>query len=249
MQADLSEIRGRLKEHPELVRQMTDSAITLSDPDEILQNLQVQIQDDFPALTDTSYTLKYVPEALESSLSPAFFLVPPIDSDGSNTIYINEKASTEQNLYTMLAHEGYPGLYSELYAYSFDNELPEAVKPLMRCSEASSYGLYALLDICIHYDGWDLATTTSYLENSYGFTDPESAREIYLAIIDNPGNYLKYYTGYLEILTMRQEAEEVLGNKFNAKSFHQFILNMDGASFRVIKPYFQTWLMTEKLHV
>lgn len=118
----------------------------------------------------------------------------------------------------MLAHEGYPGhlyqsayfndrepvpvrrllacggynegwgLYSELYAYSFDNGLPEAVKPLMRCSEASSYGLYALLDICIHYDGWDLATTTSYLENSYGFTDPESAREIYLAIIDNPGN-------------------------------------------------------------
>ena len=279
MQADLTEIRVRLKEHPELVRQMTDSAITLSDPDEILQNLQVQIQDDFPALTDTSYTLKYVPEALESSLSPAFFLVPPIDSDGSNTIYINEKASTEQNLYTMLAHEGYPGhlyqsayfndrepvpvrrllacggynegwgLYSELYAYSFDNGLPEAVKPLMRCSEASSYGLYALLDICIHYDGWDLATTTSYLENSYGFTDPESAREIYLAIIDNPGNYLKYYTGYLEILTMRQEAEEVLGNKFNAKSFHQFILNMDGASFRVIKPYFQTWLMTEKLHV
>ena len=109
MQADLSEIRVRLKEHPELVRQMTDSAITLSDPDEILQNLQTQIQDDFPALTDTSYAIKYVPEALESSLSPAFFLVPPIDSDGSNTIYINEKASTEQNLYTMLAHEGYPG--------------------------------------------------------------------------------------------------------------------------------------------
>ena len=117
MQADLSEIRVRLKEHPELIRQMTDSAITLSDPDEILQNLQVQIQDDFPALTDTSYTLKYVPEALESSLSPAFFLVPPIDSDGSNTIYINEKASTEQNLYTMLAHEGYPGhLYQTVYS-------------------------------------------------------------------------------------------------------------------------------------
>lgn len=92
MQADLSEIRVRLKEHPELVRQMTDSAITLSDPDEILQNLQTQIQDDFPALTDTSYAIKYVPEALESSLSPAFFLVPPIDSDGSNTIYHQRKS-------------------------------------------------------------------------------------------------------------------------------------------------------------
>lgn len=278
MQADLSEIRVRLKEHPELVRQMTDSAITLSDPDEILQNLQTQIQDDFPALTDTSYAIKYVPEALESSLSPAFFLVPADRFRRFQHHLHHEKASTDQNLYTcwrtratghlyqsayfndrepvpvrrLLACGGYNegwGLYSELYAYSFDNGLPEAVKPLMRCSEASSYGLYALLDICIHYDGWDLATTTSYLENFYGFTDPESAREIYLAIIDNPGNYLKYYIGYLEILTMRQEAEEVLGNKFNAKSFHQFILNMDGASFRVIKPYFQTWLMTEKLHV
>ena len=279
MQADLSEVRVRLKEHPELARQMTDSAITLSDPDAILQNLQTQIQDDFPVLSDTSYTIKYIPKALESSLSPAFFLVPPIDSDGSNTIYINEKASTEQNLYTMLAHEGYPGhlyqsayfngresvpirrllacsgynegwgLYSELYAYSFDNGLPEAVKPLMRCSEASSYGLYALLDICIHYEGWDLATTSSYLENSYGFTDPEASREMYLAILDNPGNYLKYYTGYLEILTLRQKAEETLGNHFDVKRFHQFILNMDGASFRVIKPYFETWLMTEKLHV
>ena len=63
--------------------------------------------------------LKYVPEALESSLSPAFFLVPPIDSDGSNTIYINEKASTEQNLYTMLAHEGYPCLLYTSIAETF----------------------------------------------------------------------------------------------------------------------------------
>ena len=257
----------------------------LSDPTAILEDLQNRMQQDFPALADlTAQTVQCdiqdVDAGLETYSSPAFYMLPPIDALMQNTIRINRSSTADGiELYTTLAHEGYPGhlyqsayfndrepvpvrrllacggynegwgLYSELYAYSFDNGLPEAVKPLMRCSEASSYGLYALLDICIHYDGWDLATTTSYLENSYGFTDPESAREIYLAIIDNPGNYLKYYTGYLEILTMRQEAEEVLGNKFNAKSFHQFILNMDGASFRVIKPYFQTWLMTEKLHV
>lgn len=279
LQADLSEIRVRLKENPELARQMTDSAITLSDPDEILKNLQTQIQADFPELSDTSYTIKYIPESLQSSLSPAFFLVPPVDSDGTNPIYIGEKASTEQNLYTMLAHEGYPGhlyqfaysgsrnsppirrlltcggyndgwgLYSELYAYSFDNGLPEEVKPLMSSSEASNYGLYALLDICIHYDGWDLETTTNYLKNSYGFTDPEAIREMYLAILDNPGNYLKYYTGYLEILTMRQKAEDVLGSKFNIKDFHQFILDMDGASFRVIKPYFEAWLMVKQMQL
>lgn len=276
LQSDLTEMHTRLNENPELARQMTDSAITLSDPDEILTNLQKQIQADFPALSDTSYTIKYIPESLASSLSPAFFLTPAVDSDETGPIYINEQASTEQNLYTLLAHEGYPGhlyqfaylqgrksnpvrrllacdgynegwgLYSELYAYSFDNGLSEEVRPLMRCSEASNYGLYAFLDICIHYDGWDLETTTDYLENSYGFTDPEAVREIYLSIIDNPCNYLKYYTGYLEILTMRNKAEETLGSKFNIKDFHQFILDMNGASFRVIKPYFETWLMMKQ---
>lgn len=277
LQTDLSEIRVRLKENPDLARQMTDSAITLSDPDEILQNLQTQIQDDFPMSSELSYTIKYIPESLESSLSPAFYLVPPVDSDDSDSIYINAKAGTEQNLYGTLAHEGYPGhlyqfaysndhgyspmrrliacggynegwgLYSELYAYSFDNGLPEDVKPLMSCSKAANYGLYALLDICIHYNGWDLETTTDYLKNSYGFTDPEAAKEMYLSILDNPGNYLKYYTGYLEILTMRQKAEDILGSHFNIRDFHQFILDMNGASFRVIKPYFETWLMVKQL--
>ncbi len=276
LQSDLSEMNERLKESPELAKQMTDSDITLSDPDEILENLQSQIQSDFPALSDTSYTIKYIPESLKSVLSPAYFLLPPVDSEGENPIYISKESSSEQNLYTTLAHEGYPGhlyqyayfsnrrsnpvrrlitssgynegwgLYCDLYAYTFDNGLSEAVKPLMKCSEAANYGLYAFLDICIHYDGWDLDTTTDYLKSSYGFTDPEAAKEIYLSIVDNPGNYLKYYTGYLEIMTMRQKAEETLGTNFNIKDFHQFILDMDGASFRVIKPYFETWLMVKQ---
>ena len=43
---------------------------------------------------------------------------------------------------------------------------------------------------------------------------------------------------------MRETARETLGSRYTPKSFHKFILDMDGASFRVIKPYFQTWLLT-----
>ena len=118
------------------------------------------------------------------------------------------------------------------------------MKRLMACSESSTYGLYALMDIRVNYDGWDEAKLSGFLDTFYGITDPEVVREIFLSLTDNPGNYLKYYTGYLEILTMRTAAEEALGERFDIKRFHQFILDMEGAPFRVIKPYFQTWLLT-----
>ena len=72
---------------------------------------------DFPALPECSYTFKDVPRALELSLSPAFYLVSPIDDTSSNTIYINRNpryASSE--LFGTIAHEGYPGhLYQHVY--------------------------------------------------------------------------------------------------------------------------------------
>lgn len=271
---DMTELSLIVQNEPRLIHQINDSGIRLTEPQTILNHLQFQIAEDFPELTDTGYEIKYIPESLESSLSPAFFLVPPLDSENANTIYINAEASRKQNLYTILAHEGYPGhlyqsvyfnrknqcplrrlltcegynegwgLYSELYSYSFDNGLPEEVQQMLYHSEAAIYGLYALLDIYIHYDGWTLEKTATFLSEFYGIQDPEVVREMYQSIIDNPCNYLKYYAGYLEICTMRDIAKETLGPRFSIKNFHQFILDMDGASFRVIKPYFKTWLLT-----
>ena len=272
--SNMAQITVLVQNHPELQEQMNNSGITLTEPVEILNHLREQSKRDFPPLEDSSFEVKHVPKALESSLSPAFFLVPPLDSENTNVIYINDKAGEQQNLYTILAHEGYPGhlyqsvyfnrsnkcplrrllscggytegwgLYCELYSYSFDNGLPEEVKKLMAHSEASIYALYALLDIHVHYDGWDSEKMAGFLSKYYGISDPEVVNEMFQALIDNPGNYLKYYTGYLEICTLKDAAKEALGDRFNIKAFHKFILDMDGAPFRVIKPYFQTWLLT-----
>lgn len=270
--SDMAEITRLLQNNPELQNQIHASAIALTDPTEILDHLKLQITADFPELKHADYQVKHVPEALESALSPAFFLIPPLDSEQVNTIYLNDKAGRQQTLYTMLAHEGYPGhlyqsvyfnrknqcplrrlltcdgynegwgLYSELYSYSFDNGLSEEVQKLLTHSEATIYGLYALLDIQIHSNGWTPEQTHSFLTDFYGISDPEVTAEMYQSILENPCNYLKYYTGYLELCTMRDAAMETLGSRYSPKGFHQFILDMDGASFRVIKPYFQSWL-------
>jgi uncharacterized protein (DUF885 family) len=63
-------------------------------------------------------TIKSVSESLENYCAPAYFLTPPIDDSDNNVIYINNRNSPAGlELYTTLAHEGYPGhMYQTVYS-------------------------------------------------------------------------------------------------------------------------------------
>lgn len=92
----------------------------LSKPEEMLADLEQRITADYPAYpnqSQTSYTVKYVDESLADFVSPAFYLTPPIDNLKENSIYINQQSIPDPlELYTTLAHEGYPGhLYQSVY--------------------------------------------------------------------------------------------------------------------------------------
>lgn len=86
-------------------------------PMEILNNLKKQTKTEYPAPPDVNYKIKYVHKSLEDHLSPAFFMVPPVDDSSNNVIYINQNKNNISNpLYPTLAHEGYPGhLYQTTY--------------------------------------------------------------------------------------------------------------------------------------
>ena len=62
------------------VLNLTRSVPSASSADEILEDLTVRIQDDFPEIPeDISWQVKEVPESLEDWLSPAFYMVPALD--------------------------------------------------------------------------------------------------------------------------------------------------------------------------
>lgn len=90
------------------------------DPKEILSDLRQKMTEDFPQPPSASCTLKYVDESLSDYLSPAFYLTAPVDDRNNNVIYLNPAANYNGlELYTTLAHEGYPGhLYQNLYSGS-----------------------------------------------------------------------------------------------------------------------------------
>ena len=123
IERDFRELASIVARRQDLLDSLPDVSFALTEPHEILRQLMEQTALSYPAPICEDYTIRYVPKALEPVLSPAFYLTPPIDRDGSNTIYINQgsTASGQDHLFTTLAHEGYPGhLYQTTYFLSTD---------------------------------------------------------------------------------------------------------------------------------
>ena len=65
-----------------------------------------------------------------------------------------------------------------------------------------------------------------------GFGIPEDAAEnIYTYIEQEPANYLKYYLSYLEILSLKQDAQTLWKEDYSDYRFHQFYLDAGPSDF------------------
>lgn len=235
-------------------------------PTSILQDLQTKILTSFPELPDTTYEVKYVPKAMQEHLSPAFYMIPAIDAYNENVIYVNEaQIGNTMTLFTTLAHEGYPGhLYQTVY---FANTNPDPIRTILNFggyvegwatyAEMCSYylapltkdqatllqknssivlGLYTLADIGIHYDGWSREDAIAFYKK-YGIGDEDNINRIYDLILGSPGNYLKYYVGYVEFLELKKDWVKEYGSQASQKEFHKAVLDVGPAPFKVVEKY------------
>ena len=100
------------------------AVVMQNNPEQILGSLKEEIGNAFPAAPETDLQVKYVPEAMEEHLSPAFYMIPAIDNTEENVIYINEAHMGDTlTLFTTLAHEGYPGHLDQTVYYAPDPDL------------------------------------------------------------------------------------------------------------------------------
>lgn len=239
------------------------SVLEQTSPDSMLDDLRSKITDTFPEIPDVDFQVKYVPESMQDYLSPAFYMIPAIDNLTENVIYINNgQTASGLNLYTTLAHEGYPGhLYQTVY---FSASEPDPIRSILdfggyvegwaTYAEMMSYylaplskteasllqknssvilGLYALADMGIHYDGWSVTDTVRFFSD-YGINDPNAVQSVYKLIIGSPANYLKYYIGYLKFYELKKEMADTLGNQFSQKEFHRAVLDVGPAPFEIV---------------
>lgn len=281
-------IRRLLDEHPSAaLRYGKNDSVSFpcSNAAQMLADLQERMKGSFPAVSGetVSVTVKPVSDSLKDYTAPAFYLTAPLDDTANNVIYINTgKTLTNLELYTTLAHEGYPGhlyqsvyhgrrclagnsraageliwyggylegwaVYVEFLSYDYasalmrENMLEEdaVLIQIEKHNRSLQLCLYSLLDIMIHYENASFHKVAKVLEN-FGIEDSDSAAAIYSYIAREPCNYLKYYLGYLEILSLQEEAKTAWQEAYSDYHFHCFYLDNGPADFLSLREQLKSW--------
>ena len=255
----LKEMKNLLSKSSDLAIRCENYKWNYKDENEMIEVLKKAIKKDFPAVCDSKCNVCFVDESLSEELAPAFYITAPLDDYYDNYIYINDaKDYSNIKYFTTLAHEGYPGhlyqtvmsynyglspfrsllnyggftegwaTYTEMLSYHYAG-LDEDVASFLQLNQEATLSLYASSDIGIHYLGWNFEDMCK-LWNEFGITDDECIADIMDYIISEPGNYLKYYVGYLKF-------KQLKATDSNSMAFHKAVLKIGPAPFDIVEKY------------
>lgn len=249
-----------------------------TDPIEILDSLKEEINQYYPETSDESYSVKYVDKSLEDSLSPAFFMIPPIDTTVQNTIYLNNGSIKDDtsDLYSTLAHEGYPG---HLYQTSYYKQTNP--NPYRQCLNFGGYvegwatyaelHSYEIADFA-EYDE-EMAKISQIMStlnlgvssridlgvNYEGWElddveeylqsngfDSSVGKDIYEYVIEEPANYQQYFVGYLQFMELQDYAKQQLESDFDLKEFNKALLDAGPCQFEQVRKYVDNYIQSVK---
>lgn len=239
-------------------------------PEGILEALSLMARESYPSLKKVpTYTVKTVPDSLAASVSPAFYMIPAIDDYEGNTIYINELYTNTENgnLFTTLAHEGFPGhLYQTVY---FNDTNPDPVRSILdypgyvegwaTYAELNSFefleypipgdslcNLYKAdtiinLALCSRIDLGVNYENWSLADVNAFFEDngfnSYFAADVYSYVVESPATYLRYFIGYLEIMELKDSYEHLKMEQYTKKDFHQKLLDIGPADFATVRKF------------
>ncbi len=247
--SDLTEIYAQLRDDPALrfdtgeqIRAASEAALakakaTMGDWFGRLPKADCFVQE-----TPSGPQAFYFPPATDGSRPGAFYVNT---SDAS--------AWKRYEMEALAYHEGIPGHHLQLAISGELEDVPEFRKHATVTAYAEGWGLYTerlademgmysgplermgmlsadslragrlVVDTGIHAKGWSRQQAIDFFADN----SPQNLNGIAEEVdryIGMPGQALAYMIGRLEIVRMRQEAEEALGDRFDIKGFHDTVL-------------------------
>jgi uncharacterized protein (DUF885 family) len=240
-----------------------------SEPADYISYIQKHSADEFAPTDRLSYEVKLGSDDSPNDFAMAYFMLPPVDDPLKNTIvYFPRNISDDVELYSTMAHEGYPGHMYQTYAYSLEepHNISKVIGSLaytegwamyaqaqaLRYLDADPYaiaayvayekfiyGLHARVDIGVNFEGWSVGNVERYLAQ-WGFE--YAAESLYDVSVKQPTAYLPYGLGLIEFDELRQRAEAQLGDGFNAAAFHHELTSLGPLSFALLESQVESWL-------
>ncbi len=247
-----------------------------TDFDTMLKDLNTWNKNNFPTINDVPYNIQALPEETANNGVAAYYMNSPIDNTHPDVIRVNMTSGNVDDISTFktIAHEGIPGHmyqmnyikqnlnnnylstcvnmlgYTEGYATYVEFEALDSLdinnnlRELYRDLEVYQNTLIALMDIGIHYHGWDKAETEKFLsDNGLSVTSVDA---IYDQIQGDPGAFLSYYVGYMEIRELKDKAEKDLGSKFTEIGFNTALLESGTAPFSIVQENIEQYIKDNK---
>lgn len=233
------------------------------EPKAAIDGFASMFADKFPDMHTIDFTISPVHDSLVDIVSPAFYMIPPIDEATTNVIHTNMESENAGSLWSTLAHEGIPG---HMYMYNyFIRTNPAHVRSILNFTgysegwatyteimsfdyfdyEKETYGKIEALNtklnlvistrigVGVNYEGWDIEQTEEYL-SKLGL-DGEVAKQLYDYVVAEPCNYEMYCMGWLQFERLRELAKTSLGNKYDEKNFHKAVLDAGPCQFKYLE--------------
>lgn len=262
----LSNIFSRLREDPDLRFKNGADLVTASE--QAMAKAKEEMADWFGRLpqadcvvaeTPTGPAAFYLPPALDGS-RPGTFFINTADPGGWGRYEIE----------AMAYHEGIPGHHFQLAIAQELTDLPEFRKHARVTAYGEGWGLYTerlademglysgdlerlgmlsmdsmragrlVVDTGIHAMGWSRQQAIEYLSRNAPMSMSNITDEVdrYIGI---PGQALSYMIGRLEILRIRGEAEDRMGDTFDIKGFHDAVLSHGMVPLEVLARVVEEW--------
>jgi uncharacterized protein (DUF885 family) len=97
------------------------------------------------------------------------------------------------------------------------------------------------VDTGMHALGWTREQAIQFFKDNTGKTDQDITVEVDRYIVW-PGQALAYKLGQLKIRELRTQAEKRQGAKFNARAFHDAILENGALPLKVLSIHMENWI-------
>ncbi|MAA88305.1 MAG: DUF885 domain-containing protein [Haliea sp.] len=163
------------------------------------------------------------------------------------------KATPKYGMRTLAYHEGVPGHHYQSAINVELEDIPASRKAVGFTAYSEGWALYAeqlawemgfltdpydnlgrlqaellravrlVVDTGIHAKRWTREQALNYLVDNTGWATSDAIVEIERYIV-NPGQATAYKVGMMELLSLREEAEAELGEKFDIRDFHEVVL-------------------------
>ena len=258
IEKSVDELYDIMQNHSEV----TEETLDFDSAEDVLSYLEGHL-DAFPVLDKVYYNVQYLDPSVANDSIVAYYLSPPVDDMRDNVIKINgDNVSDVLDLYTTLAHEGFPGhLYQTNYYIQQQPSLLRTQLTMMGYQEGwgmfaegqalhvsglseyaseyqkinieLNYVLSAAVDLGVNGLGWSTKDVSKYLNRLD--LNSSIAKDLYDFATLQPGTILPYGVGVAMFELLENKAKNALGNDFDQKAFNEVLLNDGNRPFEVVE--------------